>query len=216
MLNMMQPVTIVDYGMGNLNSVKNAFSHLGKETVVASSLEDLEKASAIILPGVGAFGKAMHNLKDLNVIPLLTEKVLNEKIPFLGICLGMQLVARSSEEDVGVEGLKWIDGRVRKIRVSASFRLPHIGWNDLEVKTGSLLFNGLGGDKNFYFVHSFQLECCEDIVEATTHYGERITASVRRDNIFATQFHPEKSHVNGMKVLKNFLSYVDGIGAGVC
>ena len=208
---MTMPVTIVDYGMGNLNSVRNAFAHLGRETVVSSSLKDLEQASTIILPGVGSFGKAMQNLRELHLIPVLTEKVMHEKVPFLGICLGMQLVVDSSEENGDFEGLKWIEGSVKRIKIPNSLRLPHIGWNDLDVKEGSFLFNGLGEDKNFYFVHSFQLQCDEDIIESTTEYGEKITASIRSNNIFATQFHPEKSHVNGMKILKNFLSYANGV-----
>ncbi len=202
---MTRSITIVDYGMGNLSSVKNAFVHLGRSVTLTSSAEDIKRADVIILPGVGAFGEAMQNLQALNLIDILTEKVMHEKVPFLGICLGMQLIADSSEENGFFHGLKWIEGNVRKIKAPQSFRLPHIGWNNVTVKEGSILFNDLGEDKNFYFVHSFHMNCDKDIIESTTEYGGEVTASIRKDNIFATQFHPEKSHVNGMKILQNFL-----------
>ncbi|OGQ07191.1 MAG: imidazole glycerol phosphate synthase, glutamine amidotransferase subunit [Deltaproteobacteria bacterium RIFCSPLOWO2_12_FULL_40_28] len=204
-------ITIVDYGMGNLSSVKNAFDHIGVQSTVTNKIDDLKNARAICLPGVGAFGEAMTNLKNLNLVDELTYQVVHQKKPFLGICLGMQLIAESSEENGLHKGLGWIDGKVLRIQTDAKLRLPHIGWNDLHFPRQSFLYEGMGPDKNFYFVHSYQMVCDPQWVTASCEYGGLVTASVQKENMVATQFHPEKSHANGMLVLRNFIKYATSL-----
>lgn len=202
-------IAIVDYGTSNLSSVKNAFDHLGRDSVITHDEKTIADARAIILPGVGAFGIAMAHIRERNLDEILMREVVEKGKPFLGICLGMQLVAKDSEEKGMNEGLGWVDAVVRRIPVGEELRLPHIGWNDLTIREGSPLFAGLGDDRNFYFVHSFSMVCDEKYIEATCEYGVPVVASVRKDNILATQFHPEKSHVNGRLLLKNFLNFMD-------
>lgn len=201
-------IFVVNYGMGNLCSIVNAFKFLGANILISNRKEDLTKADALVLPGVGAFAKAMDNLKNLSIIDVLTQKVIKNKIPFLGICLGMQLIAEDSEEDGYHKGLGWISGNVRKIRVKKGTRLPHIGWNDINICKIDPLFRNIKNDFDFYFVHSFHVECEESYISAKCKYDVDITASLQKDNIFATQFHPEKSQENGLKVLREFINYV--------
>lgn len=203
-------ITIVDYGMGNLSSVRNAFRHLGWAAECVNQPDAIAAASVVVLPGVGAFGRAMENLRALQLIEPLRRKVLEERVPFLGICLGMQLIARSSEENGQHEGLGWLDAHVRRLPVTSALRLPHVGWNDVQWRADAPLFSGVGEDKNFYFVHSYHVECDPQYIDATCVYGAPVTAAIRKENIVATQFHPEKSHVNGMTVLRNFLREVSG------
>ena len=204
---MTRTVTIIDYGMGNLSSVANALAHLGTDSLISSNPKDLRGAKALILPGVGAFGQAMQNLKNMNLVDEMSRQVLENKKPFLGICLGMQLIAEDSEELGFNKGLGWIEGHVRKIPVTDGLRLPHIGWNNIHVTQTCPLFDGIKKDMNFYFVHSFQVECEGNWNVAHTDYGVSVTAAIRKENIFATQFHPEKSHENGLTLLKNFMEY---------
>lgn len=192
--------------MGNLFSVKNALEAVGAEIVISKNPEDLKRADQIILPGVGAFPDGMKNLKELGIIPALEKEVLEKKKPFLGICLGSQLLASYGEEHGSTSGLGWINGRVRRFRVDEKqFRVPHVGWNDVSPVPGATLFKGIDSDI-FYFVHSYFV-APEDpgVVAATCEYGEKFTAAVERGNIFGVQFHPEKSQKSGLKLLKNFL-----------
>lgn len=200
-------VVIVDYKMGNLKSVMNALNHLGCDAIIADNKNEVSKAEAIILPGVGAFGMAMKNLTDLGLIEILNKKVIDEKTPFLGICLGLQLIAEDSEEKGFNKGLGWLPGHVRYIRTN-ELRVPLVGWNNTKIFKQEPIFKGMVDTPDFYYVHSYQLECDQEYIAATCEYGEPITAAVQHKNIFAVQFHPEKSQFNGLKLLKNFLNYV--------
>ncbi|MBN2067034.1 MAG: imidazole glycerol phosphate synthase subunit HisH [Candidatus Diapherotrites archaeon] len=206
---------IIDYGLGNLHSVANALHYLGYEALVTGEIGRLLEADALILPGVGAFADGMKNLEERGLVKPLTKAVVQGRKPFLGICLGMQLVARDSTEGGLHKGLGWLPGNVRRLSVPRELRLPHIGWNSLGIKLESPLFSGLGKDLNFYFVHSFHFISGEpEIVSATCSYGQDFAAAVQKDNIFAVQFHPEKSHKNGLHLLSNFADYVKGQKGG--
>lgn len=206
-------IAIVDYGAGNLRSVINAFEAIGQKPYIASKPEELKKAIAIILPGVGAFGDGIANLQKLNFIEPLKEEILVKKKPYLGICLGMQFLADVSMEMGEHSGLGLVNGAVRIISPSNSkFRIPHIGWNNIVVKKRSPLFEGLENEPVFYFVNSFHLDPDEseiDIISSTCWHGATITASVQKDNIFGVQFHPEKSQQAGLKLLENFIKIIN-------
>lgn len=202
----MKKVIIIDYKMGNVASVQKAFSKIGAEALITNDSKKIYEAEFIILPGVGAFGDGIKNLKELSLIEILEKKVVREKTPFLGICLGMQLLADRSNEFGIHPGLGWISGDVMQLRVPKNYRLPHIGWNDVIVQNNHSWFNGIH-DNNFYFVHSFHLMCKKDVIAATCDYGEVFAAAIQKENIFGTQFHPEKSQTGGLTVLKNFLNY---------
>jgi glutamine amidotransferase len=200
-------ITIIDYGVGNINAFYNIYKNLGISVKVAKSSKDLTGASKLILPGVGHFDYAMSKFKDSGMIDNVTEMVLNNNIPILGICVGMQMLAQSSEEGV-LPGLGWIDGEVKKIDSSLlkqTTRLPHMGWNDINVRKQTPLFTGLENSSKFYFLHSYYFNCHnnQDII-SSSFYGEDFTSSVNYLNIFGVQFHPEKSHNNGIKLLENF------------
>lgn len=201
-------ILIVDYGMGNLGSVHNALKFLGYDSIISNTLEECQQADAYILPGVGAFGEAMENLNALQLSSVLTEQVIEKKKPFLGICLGMQLIAQSSTEMGFSQGLGWLEGEVVMLEKNADHRLPHVGWDDLQVPKESILFQGISSQACYYFDHTFQLCCPEEWIIATCNYGQRVTAAIHHENIFATQFHPEKSQLNGLRIIKNYLNYV--------
>jgi glutamine amidotransferase len=202
-------IAIVDYGAGNVRSVANAFEAIGQKPVLTSDPDKLAKASGIVLPGVGAFGDCMESLRRLKLIEPLDELVIHEGIPYLGICLGMQLLAEESHERGVHKGLGWIRGRVELLAPNEKrFRIPHMGWNDVQTVTSCRLFEGLGDSPVFYFVHSYQLAVDREEankVTATCWHGTTVTAAVQRSNIFGTQFHPEKSQESGLKLLRNFL-----------
>jgi glutamine amidotransferase len=204
-------ITIIDYGAGNLKSVVNAFNASGSRPVITQNPNDLYKASAIILPGVGAFGDGMAKLQALGMIPALNEVVLERKVPFLGICLGLQFLAEKSFEMGEFPGLGWIKGSVVKINPNGvRLRIPHMGWNDIKISQETPLFENLEAPI-FYFVHSYYLlTSTKDsrYLTSTTFYGAELTASLQKGNIFAVQFHPEKSQQNGLTVLKNFLKLI--------
>ena len=205
---MKKSVVIIDYGMGNVGSVKNALTFLGQEAIISSQPKDLEEAHRLILPGVGAFADGMKNLAESGFLPSLESEVLTKKKPILGLCLGMQLFAEEGEEGGLNKGLGWIKGRVRKFSVDEiKLKVPHVGWNDIYPREDSLLFCGVKRPI-FYFVHSYHL-VPEDrgIVAAESEYGERFVAAIEKDNIFGLQFHPEKSQQEGLRVLENFLNY---------
>jgi len=201
-------IVIVDYGMGNLRSIQNKFERLGAEILISSRTEDLESADRIVLPGVGAFDVGMANLAESGLLRTLQEEVMDRRKPLLGICLGMQLLTDSSEEGK-LAGLGWVPGDTRLIRFDpgqTKLRVPHMGWNTLNVKRSNNLLTGVAGDASFYFVHSYYVDCAnaEDVV-ATTHYGRDMASVVQHGNVYGTQFHPEKSHEAGVQILKNFL-----------
>ena len=202
-------VTIVDYGLGNLFSVAKAFESIGVPVRISADPKDLKNASHIVLPGVGAFPRGMQNLQTVGLCRVLEEEVIGKKKPFLGICLGLQLLADKGYEHEESAGLGWIKGEVRILSVEQQeLKVPHIGWNDLSLKKESRLSKTIKPDADFYFVHSYQLHCADkgDIV-ATTMYGEEITAVIERENICAVQFHPEKSQDTGLTLLENFYQY---------
>ena len=198
-------VAIIDYDAGNIRSVEKAVTLLGYEAVVTREQEMILSANHIILPGVGAFGDAMNKLEKYGLVNVIHEAV-ERKIPFLGICLGLQLLFESSEEAPGVKGLGLLPGRILRIPEKANLKIPHIGWNSLQFPHQGRLFQGITEGAYVYFVHSYYLEAGEpEIVKAVTEYGTLIHASVERDNLFACQFHPEKSSEVGLKILQNFL-----------
>lgn len=199
-------VAIIDYDAGNIRSVEKAAKLLGHEAVVTRDRETILKADHVILPGVGAFGDAMGKLKKYGLADTIWEAV-DRKLPFLGICLGLQLLFESSEEAPGVEGLGLLPGKILRIPEKEGLKIPHIGWNSLTFPNQGRLFAGIAQDAYVYFVHSYYLQAKEpQIVTAATEYGTTIHASVERDNLFACQFHPEKSSETGLKILENFLN----------
>lgn len=200
-------VAVIDYGVSNLKSVVNALEFLGAEVCVVKKACQLEKAERIILPGVGTFSEGMKNLKKMKLIKPLEKEVFGHKKPFLGICLGMQLLAESGCEGGTSRGLGWIKGKVKKFEIK-NLKVPHTGWDDLVIKKNSYLFQGVEKDKNFYFVHSYYFDVEEkNIISAACEYGKIFPAALQKVNIFATQFHPEKSQQNGLKVLENYLLF---------
>ena len=197
-------IAIVDYDAGNLKSVEKALAYLGEASIVTRDFKEIEKADKVILPGVGSFGTAMENLKKFELDKVVKE-VTAEGKPFLGICLGLQLLFDGSAESEGVEGLGILPGDIVKIPDKEGLKIPHIGWNSLTLQNNGRLFQGLEEVPYVYFVHSFYLKAKEEsIVKAVTEYSVNIHASVEKDNVFACQFHPEKSSTTGLKILKNF------------
>lgn len=197
-------IAIIDYDAGNLNSVQKAFQFLGEEAVITRDPEVIRNASHVVLPGVGAFADAMDNLQRYGLVDVTREAAFSGK-PFLGICLGLQLLFDSSEESPGVKGLSILPGRILRIPDAEGLKIPHMGWNSLEVKLGAKLFAGLSGEPYVYFVHSYYLAAENEAdVAATTEYSTHIHASVEHDNIFACQFHPEKSGEVGLEILRRF------------
>ena len=196
-------IVLIDYGVGNLYSVEKAAAYVGGDVKISSSAEDIKRADKIILPGVGAFGDCMKNLEATGLIPTIKAEISAGK-PILGICVGLQILFAGSEESPNVDGLKTFGGLVRRIRAD-NLKIPHMGWNSIKFG-GSKLFAGLSGEPYFYFVHSYHaVPDDKNIIAATTTYGETVTAAVEFENIFATQFHPEKSGDVGLQVLKNFV-----------
>jgi len=203
-------IAIIDYDAGNIKSVEKAFMALGQEVVVTRDQETIMNAKGVVLPGVGAFGDAMEKLHTYELVETI-HKVVEKKTPFLGICLGLQLMFESSEETPGVEGLGLLKGKIMRIPESDGLKIPHIGWNNLAYPNQGRLYQDIPENSYVYFVHSYYLQAEEpEIVRATTEYGVTIHASVEKDNTFACQFHPEKSSAVGMKILENFVKVVKG------
>ena len=204
----MKMIAIIDYGVGNLYSVEKAVAAVGGDAIVTSFDTDLKRADKLILPGVGAFGDCMKNLEATGLIPTILDEVKNGK-PLFGICVGLQILFESSEESPDVKGLGIFKGTVKKI-CADGLKVPHMGWNFVKVnakKVASKFLAGLPATPYFYFVHSYHAVPLDDnLIAAATFYGDRITAAVEFENIFATQFHPEKSGDVGLKVLKNFIN----------
>ena len=199
-------IAIIDYDAGNLKSVEKALVSLGEEVLVSRDSSEILQADKVILPGVGSFGDAMNNLDKFGLVDTI-KKVTRNGTPFLGICLGLQLLFKESDETPGAEGLDILPGKILKIPAKEGFKIPHMGWNSLDVKPGAKLFKGLEGNPYVYFVHSYYLKAAdENIVAASTEYTTHIHASVESGNVFACQSHPEKSSEVGLKILKNFAS----------
>ena len=197
-------IAIIDYDAGNIRSVEKALTALGEQPVVTRDKENILAADKLILPGVGAFGDAMDNLKKYGLDGVIHEAV-DRQIPLLGICLGLQLLYESSEETPGVEGLGILKGKILKIPEQEGLKIPHMGWNSLHLQNDGRLFRGIEQNPYVYFVHSYYLKAEEEeTVKATTEYSVKIHASVEKDNVFACQFHPEKSGDLGLQILKNF------------
>jgi len=199
-------LVILDYKIGNVGSLVNMLKKIGVSSIVSSDPKEIEAADKIIFPGVGAFDNGMNNLLNSGLIPLLEKKVKDQSIPILGVCLGMQLFAGGSEE--GKEkGLGWIEGEVVKFKFQDSnFKIPHMGWNTIDIKKTDPVFNEMPKETRFYFVHSYHFVCDDKKnVLATTNYGYDFESIIRKDNIWGVQFHPEKSHKFGMQLLKNFV-----------
>ena len=198
-------IGIIDYDAGNIRSVEHALKSMDVPYVLSSDPEVLKKADKLILPGVGAYGDAMEKLNASNLTNTIKELTGNGK-PLLGICLGLQLLFESSEESPGVEGIGILKGHILKIPSDGSLKIPHMGWNSLSMPKQSRLLKGIKEGSYVYFVHSYYLMADEDVVIATSDYGVTIHAAVEKDNIFACQFHPEKSSDTGLQILKNFIS----------
>ena len=197
-------IAVIDYDAGNIRSVEKALLHIGQEVCVTRSREEILKADKVILPGVGAFGDAMEHLEAYGLTDVIREAV-KRKTPFLGICLGLQLLFESSEEAPGVSGLGILKGKILRIPEGEGRKIPHMGWNCLELSGDGRLFRGLGKNPYVYFVHSYYLKAQDEgIVKARTEYGVQTHASVEQENVFACQFHPEKSSDVGLHILNNF------------
>jgi glutamine amidotransferase len=196
-------IVIINYGTGNLKSIKNGFSKIGEEAVISDDVYEMEKADALILPGVGAFGNAMEQLENYKD---LIHDHINIGKPFLGVCLGQQILFTKSEESEGINGLDVLKGEV--LRLPEGLKIPHMGWNNLEIKNKCSLLEGIGNDY-MYFVHSYYVKPeDENIIAATTSYGIDVPAAICKDNVFATQFHPEKSGEIGLNILRNFVNNI--------
>lgn len=200
-------ITIIDYGSGNVSAIGNIYRRLNIPFTIASTSEQVEGAEKIILPGVGAFDETMSQLDESGLREVLDRQVLVNRVPVLGICVGMQILAAKSEEGK-LPGLGWIKGEVKKIDkelLQGKPKIPHLGWNDVKVKRENHLFDDIDEEKGFYFLHSYYFQCDnESDVASTTWYGTRFASAINNRNIYGVQFHPEKSHNNGVRLLKNF------------
>jgi glutamine amidotransferase len=199
-------ITIINYGMGNLGSVQNMLKRIGVKSIISSDINEIEKAEKILLPGVGAFDAAISKIDELNLRPVLTHMAKEKKVPFLGICLGMQLLTESSEEGV-LKGLNFVPAKTIKFKFpeNSDLKIPHMGWNLVTKKTESVLTKNFTDEFRFYFVHSYHVKCDTPINSIlTTNYGYEFDSAIQNENVFGAQFHPEKSHKYGMQLLSNF------------
>lgn len=198
-------IVVIDYGMGNVISIRGAFRYLSIENIVLSNnYKIIKEADKLILPGVGSFPNAMTRIKDLKLDKILQEVVISDKKPILGICLGMQLLCKSSEENEGSLGLGYINAECRRFN-EQNLKVPHVGFNQVDLNLNTKLFYNFENSKDFYFTHSYRLESDTNINQSKCHYGEDFIASYEQNNIVGTQFHPELSQTNGLKLLKNFV-----------
>ena len=201
-------IAVIDYGAGNLQSVEKALRHIGCACEITADPECLLSADAAILPGVGAFGDAMENLRSRGLEKPILQFSASGK-PFLGICLGLQILFENSEESPEIPGLGILKGKLVRLPAESGLKIPHIGWNSLHLEKSGGLFQGLTGEPYVYFVHSYYLQAEENIITSTTKYGAEIHASVQKGNVFACQFHPEKSGEIGLQILRNFAGYLE-------
>ncbi len=202
-------IAIIDYGAGNLQSVKKALDFIGAENIITDDPKQINACDKILLPGVGSFGDAVASMNEKGLAPTIKENALSGK-PFFGICLGLQLLFEESEETSGVQGLGIFKGKIKKFPADSGLKIPHIGWNSLEIKQSDTLFKGVAENSYVYFVHSYYLEAQDESIVATkTNYGIDFHSAVGRGNVFATQFHPEKSGEVGLQILRNFAGMGD-------
>lgn len=197
-------VVIVDYGMGNIFSLSGALNYLGITPTISNQANDIYQADKLFLPGVGAFHQAMQNIKNLGLDKTLHTAIIENKKPILGICLGMQLMAKSSTENLFCEGLGFIDGEVKQLN-NSHVKIPHVGFNQIRSPNESILYRQIQNLSDFYFTHSFKIESGKNINAAYCHYGEEFIVSYEKENIAGVQFHPELSQTNGLQLLKNFV-----------
>ena len=202
-------ITIINYNAGNIKSIQNMLKRIGAKSCISADAKEIEQAEKLILPGVGHFDYGMKNLQESGLIEVLNKKVLIDKVPLLGICLGAQLLGNRSEEGI-LSGLGWIDMEVVKFdenKLPENLKIPHMSWNEINIKKQSNLLIGLSNESRFYFVHSYHMKCNnENDILANTNYGYEFTSAVEKENIFGVQFHPEKSHKFGMRLLENFVN----------
>jgi len=197
-------IAIINYNLGNPKSIKNMLGYLGVDSMISSDPNEIALADRLILPGVGHFKHGIEQLDKLNLFEVLNQEVLIKKKPILGICLGMQLMTKHSEEG-DCNGLGWLDATTRKFQISDTLKVPHMGWNDVHYKKDSKLTEDFSADPRYYFVHSYQVQCNQEAdVLGTTTYGYEFVAAFEHENIYGVQFHPEKSHKYGMELLRNF------------
>ncbi len=206
---MTKKIIIIDYKVGNHQSVENALNSLGYKFLVSNKKKDIQNAEVIILPGVGAFSEAMTNLKKLGILDVLSKEVLVNKKPILGICLGMQIMADYSEENGYHKGLGWIQGGFVKFESKKGLRVPHVGWNTIKIIKKEPLFSKIKDDASFYFDHSYHFKGKKENISAVCSYGSSVVAAFQKGNIFGLQFHPEKSQNNGLKVFRGFFNYIN-------
>ena len=206
-------IAIINYGYGNLHSVNQAFKKanndfdLNAEIEVTNNPNEINKADKIVLPGVGSFTDCLNAIKSIDgIYESLQEQVISKKKYFMGICVGMQLLADIGYENKKNEGFGWVSGTVEKMKVPSNYKIPHMGWNTVQFKNDDL-FKDIDENSDFYFVHSYEFKTVEENILATSNYASKITAAIKKDNIFGTQFHPEKSHKNGQKLIKNFINW---------
>lgn len=204
MIGGLNMIAIIDYDAGNIASVQKAFHYLGKQVTVTRDPKEILSADKVVLPGVGAYGDCMNKLHTYQLIDTI-HQVVKQQTPFLGICLGLQLMFDYSEEGGHIEGLSLVPGSILRIPNNGNLKIPHIGWNSIEIRPDSRLFRGIDNQSYVYFVHSYYLKAQEEsMVAATTEYGTHIHVAIEKDNLFACQFHPEKSGEVGLQILKNF------------
>ena len=206
-------IAIINYGYGNLHSVNQAFKKanndfdLNAEIEVTNNPNEINKADKIVLPGVGSFTDCLNAIRSIDgIYESLQEQVINKKKYFMGICVGMQLLADIGYENEKNDGFGWVSGTVEKMKVPLDFKIPHMGWNTIQFKSNDL-FKDIDENSDFYFVHSYEFKTVDENILATTNYASKVTAAIKKDNIFGTQFHPEKSHKNGQKLIKNFINW---------
>lgn len=204
-------IAIIDYGVGNLNSIRNMLKKIGVESLITSQPAEVEAAEKFILPGIGSFEYGMKKLRDASFFPTLQQKVTENKTPVLGVCLGAQLLFNGSEEGQPVPGLGWIDGQVVRFdqsRMEAQYKVPHMGWNEVQLEKESNLFKDVQPDHRYYFVHAYHMVCNQQAdILAESNYSYNFVAAVEKQHILGVQFHPEKSHKFGMKLYENFIKY---------
>jgi len=202
-------IVIVDYQMGNLRSVQKSFEINGCNAIISNDQDVIKNADKIVLPGVGSFKDGMQHLKNLNLIDVLHQEVVQNKKPFLGICLGMHLIANKGYENGDTHGLSWVDAEVVRFDLKSEYKnlnIPHVGWNEVSYKNYNNLYDGVKDSQNFYFVHSYHFKVSENVISSTTNYGIDFVSSIQKDNIYAFQFHPEKSQISGLKIINNFIN----------
>ena len=201
-------IVIIDYQMGNLRSVQKAFEVNGCNAIISNDRSVIKSADKIVLPGVGSFKDGMQHLKNLDLIDVLHQEIVQNKKPFLGICLGMHLIANKGYENGETQGLSWVDAEVIRFDLASEYlNIPHIGWNNVDYKNHNDLYESIEDNHDFYFVHSYHFSTCEkDIVSSTTSYGIDFISSIQKGNIYAFQFHPEKSQIAGLKIIENFVN----------